>query len=81
MNELEQSIAKLLAEKANIDPALLESSSTMDDFAVPSIAQLEALFAIEEAYDVYLPDDREKHYTLGELAATVQRLLDEKNAR
>lgn len=81
MTELERRIAQLLAEKAEIDPALLKPSSTMDDFGVPSIAQLEALFAIEEAFDVYLPDDEEKHFTLAELASTVQRLLDEKNGR
>jgi len=78
MTELERRIAAVLAEQAEIDPALLKPSSTMDDFGVPSIAQLEALFAIEEAFNIYLPED-EKQYTLGELASTVQRLLDEKN--
>jgi acyl carrier protein len=78
MTELEQRIAVLIGEKAGIDPSLLQSSSTMDDFAVPSIAQLETLFAVEEAFDIYLPDDRDKHFTLGELAATVQQLIDAK---
>jgi acyl carrier protein len=78
MTELEQRIADLVAENAGIDRSQLQPSSTMDDFAVPSIAQLETLFAVEEAFDVYLPDDREKHFTLSELAATVQHLIDEK---
>ena len=78
MTEIEQHVADLIAENAGIDRSLLQPTSTMDDFSVPSIAQLETLFAVEEAFDIYLPDDRDKHFTLAELAATVQRLVEEK---
>ncbi len=78
MTETEQRVADLIAENAGIDRSLLQPTSTMDDFSVPSIAQLETLFAVEEAFDIYLPDDRDKQFTLAELAATVQRLVEEK---
>jgi acyl carrier protein len=79
---IEQRIARIIAEKAQIDAALLQSSSTMNDFEIPSIAQLEILFAIEEEFDVYLPDDEASQSgskeTLSDLALTVQQLIAEK---
>jgi acyl carrier protein len=80
--EIEQRIARIIAEKAHIEAALLQPDSTMNDFEIPSIAQLEILFAIEEEFDVYMPDDEASQSsnkdTLRDLALTVQQLIAEK---
>lgn len=83
MTEIEQRIAKIIAGQAQIDVADLTSESTMEEFQIPSIAQLEILFAIEEEFDIYFPDDddsqADKNQTLRDLAITVQQMIDAKS--
>ena len=43
----------------------------MDDFDIPSISQFEVLFAIEEAFDVELPEEP-KDLTLGGLGGNLR---------
>lgn len=75
MNEdIERRIKEIIAKEAQIDPSLLTASATMDDFEVPSITQFEAIFAIEDHFDVELPEDLEDQ-TLGGLAKEVARLV------
>lgn len=82
MTEIEQRIAKIIAEQGEIDLAELAPSSTMDSHAIPSIAQLEILFAIEEEFDIYFPDDDDKtagnSATLSDLALNVEKMIAEK---
>ncbi len=68
--EVEQKIIDIIAQEAQIDPALLKPESTMDDFEIPSITQFEILFSVEEAFGVELPDEPDD-LTLGGLARQV----------
>jgi len=45
---------------------------------ISSITQLEVLFAIEESFDIYLPEDQDSDGSLRDLALLVQRLVAEK---
>ncbi len=74
---IEKRIIEIIAKQAEMDPALFKPESTMDDFDVPSVAQLEAMFAVEEAFNIYMPDDIDD-MTLHGLAVTVSKLLDAK---
>jgi acyl carrier protein len=71
---IQQRIVEIIAREAQVDAARLTPDSTMDQFEVPSITQFEVLFAIEEAFDVELPDEP-KDLTLAGLAAEVERLI------
>ena len=75
--DIESRISDIIASEPQIDRARLKPSSTMDDFEVSSITQLEVLFAIEEAFDIEMPDNQED-LTLEGLARTVARLVEEK---
>lgn len=72
--DIERRIREIVAKEAQIDPALLTPTSTMNDFEVPSITQFEAMFAIEDSFDVELPEDLEDQ-TLRGLANEVERLV------
>lgn len=75
--DVEQKIIDIIAKEAQIERELLKPESTMDDFEIPSITQFEALFAIEEAFGVELPDEPDD-LTLRGLATQVQALVDAK---
>ena len=79
MNEdIERRIMEIIAKEAQFDLARLTPASTMDDFEVPSITQFEAIFAIEDAFDVELPEDLED-LTLRGLANKVGELMAQKS--
>jgi len=71
-------IVEIIAEQASLDPALLRPEITMNDVQISSITQLEVLFAIEESFDIYLPEDQDSDGSLRDLALLVQRLVAEK---
>ncbi len=73
--EVEQKIIDIIAKEAQIERELLKPESTMEEFEIPSITQFEALFAIEEAFGVELPDEPED-LTLGGLARQVAALVE-----
>jgi len=58
-DNVQQKIIGIIANEAQITPESLTPESTMEDFGVPSITQLEVLFAIEEAFNIELPDKPE----------------------
>ena len=75
--EIENRIIDIIAKEAQIDRSRLKPDSTMDEFDVPSITQFEALFAVEEAFDIELPDEPED-LTLRGLANAVAELVEKK---
>ena len=77
--EIESKIIDIIAGEAQIDRDKLKPESTMDDFEVPSITQFEVLFAVEEAFDIEMPDDLEDH-TLRGLAEKVAELQAKKGS-
>jgi acyl carrier protein len=72
--DIERRIAEIIAKEAQIEASLLTPTAKMDDFDVPSITQFEAIFAIEDHFDVELPEDLEDQ-TLRGLANEVARLV------
>jgi len=75
--EIQSKIIDIIAKEAQIDRDKLKPESTMDDFEVPSITQFEVLFAVEEAFDIEMPDDLEDQ-TLRGLAEKVVELQAKK---
>lgn len=73
-----QAIIEIIAEQASLDPAVLRPEITMNEVQISSITQLEVLFAIEERFDIYIPEDQDSDGSLQDLAQSVQRLVAEK---
>ena len=72
--DIEEKLIDIIAKEAQLDRAQLSPESTMDSFGVPSLTQLEVLFAIEDAFGVDLADKPED-MTLAGLGKQVQELI------
>ena len=78
-------VAEIIAEQAMIDPADITPKTTLDELGLDSLALVEVVFGIEEAFDVSVPynanDPSESDFNLsnvGEIIAGVKQLLAEK---
>jgi acyl carrier protein len=75
---IEQRIVEIAAERVEIDPSLIRPDATLDDLGAASLDQIEIYFAIEEAFDIDLPD-RPEDPTLNGLTQLVARLVAQKS--
>lgn len=79
MNNIEKKIIELVAIETGVETPLIQPSTTMSDIEVPSISQIEIMFALEEEFDITLPDEMED-LSLDGIAKTIQTLIEEKDA-
>ena len=55
-------VVAILAEQAVLEPADVRMDATLEDLGIDSLGLVEAIFAIEEAFDIQVPfnaNDRE----------------------
>lgn len=52
---VEDRVIAILAEQAVLDQASVHLHSTLHDLAIDSLGLVEAIFAIEEAFDIQVP--------------------------
>ena len=57
MNVLQQEIIKTIAKKGRIDESGIGLDSNLYDLGIDSLSSLEILSALEEKYDVRIPDE------------------------
>ena len=48
-------IIAIIAEQAVLDPADVKPEATLEDLGIDSLGLVEAIFAIEEAFDISVP--------------------------
>lgn len=48
-------VVQIIAEQAVLDPSEIKLSMSLDDLGIDSMGLVEAIFAIEEAFDVEVP--------------------------
>ncbi len=48
-------VAKIIAEQAMLDPEAIKPETTLDDLGLDSLAVVEVVFDIEEAFDISVP--------------------------
>lgn len=80
-------IHAIIAEQAMVDPGDVTDASVPADLGVDSMGLVEAIFAIEEAFDIQVPfnanapDATDFDYsTVGAIVAAVARLVDEQHS-
>ena len=56
---------------------MLRPDSTLDELDIPSLTQIEIFFALEEAFDIDLPE-KPGEPTLTGLVSLVEQLIEEK---
>jgi acyl carrier protein len=48
-------VAQIIAEQAMLDPQDVKPDTTLDDLGLDSLALVEVVFGIEEAFDINVP--------------------------
>lgn len=73
-------ITQLLAEQLNIDPkTITRDSRIVEDLHTDSLDMVEMLIALEDKYDITIPDDEAKNLdTIGKLVDYIESKIAEK---
>jgi acyl carrier protein len=79
-NEMPEDIRKrvieIIAEQALLEPADVRPEQTPEDLGIDSLGLVEAIFAIEEAFDVSVPfnanDPTESDFDISSVAAIIE---------
>jgi acyl carrier protein len=74
-NDLEQTIRTLVAQQLDVDAAQVTMEARfLDDLGADSLDLVELVMAIEEEFDVEIPDEEaEKIVTVGDAVAYVKK--------
>ena len=54
-DDVSNRIAQIIAEQAMLDPEAIKPDTTLDDLGLDSLALVEVVFGIEEAFDISVP--------------------------
>jgi len=80
-----QRVTAILAEQALLDPSDLRPDTRLADLGIDSLALVESIFAIEEAFDISVPfnaaDPGQGDFdatSVGSVVAAVMRLVAER---
>ncbi|AUH34798.1 acyl carrier protein [Paracoccus tegillarcae] len=77
----------IIAEQAMLEPSQITNDATPEDLGIDSLGLVEAIFAIEEEFDISIPfnaNEPEKSdfdmSSIGSIVAAVEKLISEKAA-
>ncbi|MFK7945305.1 MAG: acyl carrier protein [Paracoccaceae bacterium] len=83
--EIRGTVARIIAEQAMVDETEIKDDTTMEELGLDSLALVEVVFGIEEAFDISIPynanDPSESDFDLssfGASVAAVKGLIDAK---
>lgn len=54
-DDIERRIIEIIAEQAVLEPSDVRMDQTLEDLGIDSLGLVEAIFAIEEAFDISVP--------------------------
>ena len=85
MDAVSERVVAIIAEQAMVDPADISAETTPEELGLDSLALVEVVFGIEEAFDVSVPynanDPAESQFDIsnvGAIIAAVKQLVAEK---
>jgi len=70
-------ISSILAESFHVDAATLAPEAALDRIGLDSLALMEFVFAVEDKFDVRIPEDRLDPRQAGVTLAQLATLIDE----
>jgi acyl carrier protein len=75
--EIREKIFEIIAKEARIDRGTLTLETKLEDLKIESLDMVQILFGIEDAFDVYVPQDDQsfKLATLKDVVDGVKRLV------
>jgi acyl carrier protein len=73
--EVKDRVIAILAEQAVLEPEQVRPDSTLQDLGIDSLGLVEAVFAIEEAFDIQVPfnanDPTASDFDIGSVASII----------
>lgn len=82
--DIKQTVIKIIAEQAVLEPSDVSDDSTLDDLGIDSLGLVECIFAIEESFDIEVPfnanEPEASDFDISSVAAViagVERLVKE----
>ena len=77
MDDIENKICDIIAKEARVDRALVTAGATMDDLKIASVDLVQIVFALEEGFDITIPEEAIKMdvKNVGEVVAAVRELV------
>ena len=78
--EIKEKIYDIFEKEARVDRSSLNEDTVLEDLNIESLDMVQILFGIEEAFDVYVPQDDEnfKLETMKDIIDGVKQLMAEK---
>jgi acyl carrier protein len=80
-------VIRIIAEQAVLEPADVSMEKTLDDLGIDSLGLVEAIFAIEEAFDISVPfnanEPAKSEFDISSVAAivaAVEKLVADQHA-
>ena len=70
-------ISSVLVESFHVDPAVIAPQAPLDQLGLDSLALMEFVFAVEDRFDVRIPEDRLDPRQAGVSLEQLAMLLDE----
>jgi acyl carrier protein len=76
-DEIREKIFDIIAKEARLDRGTLTLDTKLEDLKIESLDMVQILFGIEDAFDVYVPQDDQsfKLSTLRDVVDGVKRLV------
>ncbi|WP_027474326.1 acyl carrier protein [Curvibacter gracilis] len=77
---IEHTVQQILMDKFHVEGALIKPSATLQDLGLDSLSLMEFVFALEDAFQVRIPEERvesaRERLTLDELSTVIREHLD-----
>ena len=75
-DEVSRKLIEIIAEQAMVDPSEIDPNANLDDLGLDSLALVEVVFGIEEAFEVSVPynanDPSESEFELTSITALTE---------
>jgi acyl carrier protein len=77
LDEISQALAKMVADKMDIDIATIKPESTLEELGLDSLDTFDLIFNAEDHFHIKVPNDQVNISTLQDVSTLVQRLITE----
>ncbi len=77
LDEISQTLAKMVADKMDINVATIKPESTLEELGLDSLDTFDLIFNAEDHFHIKVPNDQVNISTLQDVSTLVQRLIVE----
>ena len=79
MDNTLQVITKIIADKMEIDPAIIRPESTFEELGLDSLDTFDIIFDAEDAFKIKVPNEQVSITTLQDVVDMINRLIHEQH--